>query len=76
MITDKERRSEVDGESMCISTAYENKKTGPVLAENIESLSQQDGAVILKDIMGKETVIPGMLKSADLTNGVLIIESA
>lgn len=59
---------------MCISTAYENNESGTVLAENIARVSQQDGAVILIDILGRETKIEGVLKLADLTQGILIVQ--
>lgn len=61
---------------MCISTAYECTEQGPVLAEMVATVSQKEGSVVMTDIMGKDTVIQGALKSADLTRGVLIIEPA
>lgn len=59
---------------MCISTAYKGSESGDVLAEYIASFKQQDGKLILTDIMGKDTEIEGVLKSADLTRGTLVIE--
>lgn len=59
---------------MCISTAYEGNESGPVLAEYVAAVELQDGKVTMIDIMGKETVVNGSLKSADLTRGLLIVE--
>ncbi len=60
---------------MCISTAYEHDVHGAVLAEYVASISQENKTVILTDIMGKKIRVPGFLISADLTNGVLVIET-
>ncbi|MDR1358931.1 MAG: CooT family nickel-binding protein [Coriobacteriales bacterium] len=61
---------------MCISTAYAHSEKGAVLAQMVASVAQKDGSVIMTDILGKATVVPGSLRSADLTRGVLLIEPA
>lgn len=61
---------------MCISTAFEGSESGVVLAENVTAISQQGGAIIMTDIMGKSTQVQGTLASADLTRGILIIKPA
>jgi predicted RNA-binding protein len=59
---------------MCISTAYENSESGAVLAQNVATIAQERGSIVMTDILGKETVIRGILALADLTRGVLVIE--
>lgn len=59
---------------MCISTAYKNSEAGEVLAEYVASIKLQDNAVIMTDIIGNDIVVNGVLRSADLSKGVLVIE--
>lgn len=59
---------------MCISTAYKNSESGEVLAEYVASIRLQDNEVIMTDIIGNDTVVEGVLKSADLSKGILVIE--
>lgn len=61
---------------MCVSTAYKNTESGPVLAEYIAAVKQQEGNVVMTDVMGIQTTVEGVIKSADLTKGVLIIEQS
>lgn len=59
---------------MCISTAYKDNETGEVLAEYVASIKQQDNSVVMTDITGADIVVEGVLKSADLAKGILIID--
>lgn len=59
---------------MCISTAYNQSENGEILAEYIASIKQQGNTIIMTDIMGKDTTVQGVLLSADLTRGTLIIK--
>lgn len=62
---------------MCLSTVYEEvggerKK----VCEYVSGISTGENAVTLTDIMGKETVVRGTLKSLDFIKNVIVIEGA
>jgi predicted RNA-binding protein len=59
---------------MCLSTAYLNEKKEENIAARYVAQVRVDGnELVLTDVMGYETRIPGILQSADLTGGTLII---
>lgn len=60
---------------MCVSTAYLKEEGSKVLAEYIAMVKMNDGNIIMTDVMGKETTVKGILKEADLTRGILIIDT-
>ena len=62
---------------MCLSTAYKNdKKDDAILARYVSKIDVKDGAVVLTDVMGTETEVPGTLSFIDLTGGTVIIKVA
>ncbi|MDR1422318.1 MAG: CooT family nickel-binding protein [Coriobacteriales bacterium] len=61
---------------MCVSTAYSKVENGDKIAEMVTTVVQRDGELILTDIMGKTTAVKGILTFADLTRGILLIESS
>ena len=62
---------------MCLSTAYKNKKNeDAVLARYVSKIDVKDSSVILTDVMGTETEVPGTLSFIDLTGGTVIIRVA
>ena len=61
---------------MCLSTAYLNeKKEENIAARYVAEVRVEGNELVLTDVMGFETRIPGILKSADLTGGTLVIEA-
>lgn len=60
---------------MCLSTAFkevpgaENEK----LCEYISEVKVVGDSVVMTDIMGKEIEVPGVIKSMDFVNSVIII---
>ena len=59
---------------MCLSTAYELKDDGKEkLCEYVSNVRSGDGSVILVDIMGIETTVPGFIRSLDLVNNEILI---
>ncbi|MDR0861528.1 MAG: CooT family nickel-binding protein [Oscillospiraceae bacterium] len=61
---------------MCLSTAYSNEKSPEhLIAKNIQFMRFEEGGVILTDLLDNETRVPGAVKSIDLVNGVVIIDT-
>lgn len=61
---------------MCLSTAYKVGLEGvePVkLGEYISGVKVTDGKVILTDIMGAETEVPGSIRSMDFVKSEILI---
>ena len=59
---------------MCISTAYRNAALPEnILLKNVRALRVEGNSVILTNILEQELTITGMLASADLINGVVVI---
>ena len=59
---------------MCISTAYRNAALPEnILLKNVRALRVEGDSVILTNILEQELTITGMLASADLINGVVVI---
>ena len=62
---------------MCLSTAYKNDKNDDaILAKYVSKIDVKDGVVVLTDVMGIETEVPGALSFIDLTGGTVIIKVA
>ena len=62
---------------MCLSTAYKNNKDeDAVIARYVSKIDVKDSSVILTDVMGTETQVPGTLSFIDLTGGTVIIKVA
>ncbi len=59
---------------MCISTAYRNSALPEnILLKNVRAFRVEGNSVILTNILEQELTINGMLASADLINGVVVI---
>ena len=59
---------------MCLSTVYKNAKTPDATAmKNVMSLECKDGYVILTDLMERTMAIEGVLESANLVDGYVIV---
>lgn len=62
---------------MCLSTVYKNSKTeDAVVMKNVMSIECKDGCVILTDLMDRQISIEGILESANLVDGFVIIRTA
>ena len=59
---------------MCISTAYRNAALPEnILLKNVRAFRISSNSIILTNILEQELAIAGMLVSADLINGIVII---
>jgi len=62
---------------MCLSTVYKNSKTeDAVIMKNVMSIESKDGCVILTDLMDRQISIEGVLESANLVDGFVIVRTA
>lgn len=62
---------------MCLSTVYKNSKTeDAVIMKNVMSIECKDGCVILTDLMDRQVSIEGVLESANLVDGFVIVRTA
>ncbi len=60
---------------MCLSTVYKNEKTpANVVMKNVMALECKDGCVILTDIMDRTVAIEGVLISANLVDGFVVVK--
>ena len=60
---------------MCLSTVYKNTKSPEtVVMKNVMSLECKDGLVILTDLMERTVAIEGVLESANLVDGFVIVK--
>ncbi|MBE6934178.1 MAG: CooT family nickel-binding protein [Ruminococcaceae bacterium] len=60
---------------MCLSTVYRNVKTEEaVVMRNVMSIECKDGCVILTDLMERTVAIEGVLVSANLVEGFVIVQ--
>lgn len=61
---------------MCLSTVYKNEiNNSAVLMKNVMLVECEDNKVILTDLMERKLEIVGTLKSANLTDGFVIIDA-
>ena len=62
---------------MCLSTVYKNTKTPEAVAmRNVMAIECKDGNVILTDLMERQVIIRGVLESANLVDGFVIVREA
>ena len=61
---------------MCLSTAFLKSNDGErvEITKNVCAIRVETDRVILTDILGVETPVPGMLSFCDLVNGALEID--
>ncbi len=60
---------------MCLSTVYKNEKTpANIVMKNVMALECKDGCVILTDIMDRTVAIEGVLISANLVDGFVVVK--
>ena len=59
---------------MCLSTVYKNTKTPDAVAmRNVMAIECRNGEVILTDLMERQVTIRGVLESANLVDGFVIV---
>lgn len=62
---------------MCLSTVYKNTQTeDQILCRFVSRIVARDGKLILTDVMGMEVTVEGSLLSADLAEGVVVVQTA
>ena len=60
---------------MCLSTVYKNTMTAEtVVMKNVKKIDCKDGCVILTDLMDRTVAIEGVLESANLVDGYVIVK--
>ena len=60
---------------MCLSTVYKNEMTPEtVVMKNVMRIDCKDGCVILTDLMDRTVAIEGVLESANLVDGFVIVK--
>ena len=61
---------------MCLSTVYKNSKTeDAIVMKNVMSIECKDGCVILTDLMDRQISVEGVLESANLVEGFVIVKT-
>ena len=61
---------------MCLSTVYKNEMTeSAVVMKNVMQIQCKDGCVILTDLMDRQVSIEGVLESANLVDGYVIVKT-
>ena len=60
---------------MCLSDAYElgGGERRPLMSY-VSGISVEDSVITLTDMLGARKIIPGTLRSVDLTHNVILIE--
>ena len=59
---------------MCLSTVYKNTLTPEtVVMKNVMQIECKDGCVLLTDLMERTVAIEGVLESANLVDGYVIV---
>ena len=62
---------------MCLSTVYQNSKDeGSVVMRNVMRIECGEGTVTLTDLMDRTVTIEGVLESANLVDGFVIVKTA
>jgi len=62
---------------MCLSTAYYNeKKESNVAARYVAEIRVEGDEVLLTDVMGQQTIVPGRILFVDLTGGTVVLQAA
>jgi len=62
---------------MCLSTVYKNTQTeDQVLCRFVSRITaNEEGKLVLTDVMGMEVTVDGTLLSADLAEGVVVVRA-
>ena len=59
---------------MCLSTVYKNTmEEASIVMKNVMRIDCRDGLVILTDLMERQVIIRGVLESANLVDGFVIV---
>ena len=62
---------------MCLSAVYKNAKSPENLVlNNVQRIEEQNGTIILTNIMDQQVAVEGRLVMADLIGGVVIVAEA
>ncbi len=62
---------------MCLSTVYKNTMTPEtVVMKNVMKIECKDGCVLLTDLMERTVAIEGVLESANLVDGFVIVKES
>ncbi|NLV86763.1 MAG: CooT family nickel-binding protein [Clostridiales bacterium] len=62
---------------MCLSSAYERTNgVDKLICEKITQVDVEDKAVRLTDLLGKQTLVSGFIKSIDLNKNAIYIVPA
>ena len=63
---------------MCLSDAYELLPDGEqkLVLSRVQDISTEDGSVLLTNLMGIRTKVPGRIKSVDLLKNIILIEAS
>lgn len=62
---------------MCLSTVYKNeKKAEALIMNNVMSIEVEGDTVILTDLMERTVAVTGKLRSANLVDGYVILDTA
>jgi predicted RNA-binding protein len=62
---------------MCLSTVYKNEMNeAAVVMKNVMRIDCKDGCVILTDLMDRTVSIEGVLETANLVDGFVIVKTA
>ena len=60
---------------MCLSTVYKNEMVeSAIVMKNVIRIDCKDGCVILTDLMDRTVSIEGVLESANLVDGYVIVK--
>ena len=60
---------------MCLSTVYKNEMTpAAIVMKNVMRIDCKDGCVILTDLMDRTVSIEGVLETANLVDGYVIVK--
>ena len=60
---------------MCLSTVYKNTMAPEtIVMKNVMRIDCKDGCVILTDLMERQVIIQGVLESANLVDGFVIVK--
>ena len=60
---------------MCLSTVYKNEMVETaIVMKNVMRIDCKDGCVILTDLMDRTVSIEGVLESANLVDGYVIVK--
>ena len=61
---------------MCLSTVYKNTMAPEtIVMRNVMRIDCKDGCVILTDLMDREISVEGVLESANLVDGYVIVKT-